>query len=162
MGVTSTATIDPRNDFLLLIAGSRVLDDYNLVAKELDKIIEGRGLDKEYNIVVVEGEARGVDLIAKRYAQAHGWRVIPFPANWNQHGKRAGFLRNEQMHKFIAQAPNRLCICFKAHEATGLGTTHSIELGARHHTDVIWNEVYSDGSIETKFYNNQVAEQVAW
>ena len=148
-------TIDPEKDFVLLVAGSRILNNYNIVAKGLEECTE-QILEKfsDDHIVLVEGEAKGVDQLARRYAECHGWRVIPFPANWNQHGKRAGFVRNEKMHKFISQYPNRLCICFKHHDSDGKGTTHSIELGEMYHNDVLWNEVFSSGTMQQKYYHN--------
>ena len=50
-------------------------------------------------LVVIEGEQRGVDLLAREWAEEKGLEVRGFPADWDQYGKRAGFIRNSQMLK---------------------------------------------------------------
>lgn len=49
--------------------------------------------------VVIEGEARGADTLARRAAETLGIPVLRFPADWNTHGKAAGPIRNRQMLK---------------------------------------------------------------
>jgi hypothetical protein len=46
---------------------------------------------------VVTGGARGVDQLAERVALGSGLLVSTHPAKWERYGKRAGFLRNEEM-----------------------------------------------------------------
>ena len=50
-------------------------------------------------LVVIEGEQRGVDLLARCWAEEKGLEVRGFPANWDKYQKRAGFIRNDQMLK---------------------------------------------------------------
>src|SRR5574339_1043148 len=49
--------------------------------------------------VLIEGEASGVDELAKAIAKVHdyGCTLLPMPAQWRKYGKRAGTLRNEAM-----------------------------------------------------------------
>ena len=47
--------------------------------------------------IVVSGGARGVDRTAKSAATSRGLRTLVFLADWNIHGKRAGYIRNEQI-----------------------------------------------------------------
>lgn len=49
---------------------------------------------------VVCGKAPGIDTYGEVWAAAHGVPVKPFPADWGQFGKRAGFMRNEQMGEY--------------------------------------------------------------
>jgi hypothetical protein len=71
------------------IVGSR---DY----PDLDQVVQFvRGLPSD--TVVVSGGARGVDRTAEQTARACGLRTLIFPADWTRHGKRAGFLRNDQI-----------------------------------------------------------------
>jgi hypothetical protein len=75
-----------------IIAGSRDIADLGLVESAI----------KESNIninTVVCGEARGVDSLGKKWAIANNIPVISFPANWELHGKSAGFIRNDEMAK---------------------------------------------------------------
>ena len=46
---------------------------------------------------IVSGAARGVDQLGEQIARDAGLLVDSHPANWNLHGRRAGFLRNEEM-----------------------------------------------------------------
>lgn len=51
-----------------------------------------------FNITeVVCGKARGMDTIGERWARDRTIPVKEFPADWNKYGKRAGYLRNEEM-----------------------------------------------------------------
>ena len=49
---------------------------------------------------IVSGMAKGPDMFGYEWAVLNGVPVHKFPANWNKYGKRAGFLRNEQMAQF--------------------------------------------------------------
>lgn len=61
-------------------------------------------LEKELNklkeVEIVQGECRGVDIIAKQYAIDNNLPYKSFPANWNLYGKSAGVLRNIEMAKY--------------------------------------------------------------
>lgn len=48
-------------------------------------------------LVIIEGEQRGVDLLARCWAEEKGLEVRSFPADWDKYQKRAGFIRNRQM-----------------------------------------------------------------
>lgn len=47
--------------------------------------------------VIIEGEARGADKMARRIAKRLGLEVKPFPADWIKYGDAAGPIRNQQM-----------------------------------------------------------------
>ena len=47
--------------------------------------------------VIVHGAAKGADSMADDYAKANGILPEPHPADWDTHGKRAGYLRNQEM-----------------------------------------------------------------
>lgn len=46
---------------------------------------------------VVSGCARGADKFGEEIAEAVGLRVRKFPAEWEEHGRAAGVIRNQQM-----------------------------------------------------------------
>ena len=49
--------------------------------------------------LVIEGEARGADSLARIAAEAMGIEVKKFPADWEKYGRAAGPIRNSQMLK---------------------------------------------------------------
>ena len=49
------------------------------------------------NITILSGMARGIDTFAITVAKEEGWNVEEYPAKWDEHGKAAGFIRNEEM-----------------------------------------------------------------
>ncbi len=48
-------------------------------------------------LLIIEGEARGADRIARKYAERCSVAVERYPAKWVPHGDAAGPLRNQQM-----------------------------------------------------------------
>lgn len=82
-------------DHAILVTGSRYGWDRPLV-EEIQRVFD----DQCYNrgrVVVIEGEAAGVDVWARLAAVKLGFRVEPFLADWSRHGKKAGVLRNQAM-----------------------------------------------------------------
>lgn len=80
------------DSFRVLVCGSRDFSD----EAHLDHILN-RVLAKHPALVVVEGCANGADRMAEKWAAAHGVPVEHFPALWNVHGRRAGYVRNMAM-----------------------------------------------------------------
>lgn len=79
--------------FRVIIAGGRDFNDYQLLSSTMDNLLQN--ITEE--IVVVCGQARGADTLGEQYAKERGYRVDYYPADWKRYGKRAGYLRNEQM-----------------------------------------------------------------
>lgn len=48
-------------------------------------------------VEVIEGAAKGADRLAGLWADERGIAHTKVPADWNKYGKRAGFLRNDEM-----------------------------------------------------------------
>ena len=72
----------------VLVCGGRDFSDYKAVRAVLCAL----------NIsVVIHGAARGADTLAARAAEHLGVGQIACPADWRQHGRRAGFIRNREM-----------------------------------------------------------------
>lgn len=72
----------------LLVCGDRNWKDERMILTEL----ELRKPD-----VVIEGEYRGADKMARAAAEYLGIPVLGFPADWETHGRAAGVFRNTQM-----------------------------------------------------------------
>lgn len=67
------------------VIGSRSFDDYDLLEKTLMR----------YDIkMIVSGGARGADELAEKYAEQMGIPIKVHYADWDKHGKSAGFIRN--------------------------------------------------------------------
>jgi hypothetical protein len=74
----------------ILVCGSRNWkDEKGEIKKFINSLPE--------NAIIVEGAAKGADSLAAEYAKNRGLRVNEFPANWDAHGKAAGFIRNKEM-----------------------------------------------------------------
>ena len=78
----------------IIIAGSRDFDDYELLRKYCDYVLQN-----QVNIEIVSGTARGADQLGERYAKEKGYKITRFPADWSK-GKSAGYIRNEEMAKY--------------------------------------------------------------
>ena len=73
-----------------IIAGGRDIHDYEVV---LDAIKES-----QFPIsVVVSGGAKGVDALGERYAEEMNLPLHIYAADWEQHGRAAGPIRNRKM-----------------------------------------------------------------
>jgi hypothetical protein len=101
----------------VLVCGSRHFNDYELMEKTLETL----GIT-----TLIEGEARGADLLARRYAERRGLDVLPFPALWNKHGKAAGPIRNIQM---LTEGRPELVVAFRGPNSKG--TKHMIEIAEK-------------------------------
>lgn len=81
----------------VIIAGSRQVEDYKLVAEAMKrcgfKVTE-----------VVSGCATGVDRMGEVWARANNVPVKEMPANWFNHGKAAGPIRNREMADYADAA----------------------------------------------------------
>lgn len=121
------------NEVYLLIVGSRNIDDYPYIKSYLNNLVRERYQD--CNITVVSGGAKGVDKFAERWADENGYWKIVMPANWDRYGKSAGYRRNEEMHRFIADKENRLVVAFW--DGKSKGTAHNFELAKRYGNEII-------------------------
>ncbi len=119
----------------VVIAGSRDFDNYELLKQKMDKILSKRIANNE-EIIIISGTAKGADKLGERYAKERGFKIERYPADWNKFGKRAGYLRNEQMAK-VADA----CVCFW--DGQSKGTKHMIDLANKYNL-----------AIRTILYNN--------
>lgn len=113
--------------FYCIVAGSRTFSDYELLEQKLNI-----ALQNQQNIVIVSGGAKGADALAEQYAKEHGYQLRIFPAHWDKYGKKAGMIRNKEMHSFISRFPNRGCVCFW--DGASPGTKNNFDLCAQFNT----------------------------
>lgn len=102
----------------VIIAGSRSITNYETI-KEL--------LEPYKNVIteVVSGTARGVDKLGERWADNNNILIKRFPANWDEFGKAAGYIRNKEMAIY-----SDACIVFW--DCKSSGSKHMINLAEKY------------------------------
>lgn len=106
----------------LAIIGSRTFNDYKLLCDHLEKHLNT-------TTMVISGAARGADSLGEKWAKENSIKTLIFPAEWDKYGKRAGYIRNEDIIKNCD-----LCIAFW--DGTSKGTTHSVSLCKKYNKPV--------------------------
>ena len=97
-----------------IIAGSRTINDYDLLKEVI--------LKSEFEIdCVISGFANGVDMLGVKYAGEKELALMVYKADWNRYGKKAGYIRNEEM----AQVGDALIYLY---DGVSKGTQHMINL----------------------------------
>ncbi|MFS0776063.1 DUF2493 domain-containing protein [Neobacillus sp. 3P2-tot-E-2] len=81
----------------IYVTGSKNCDNYTLIKQKLDYHLK----DKLPNVVIVSGEADGVELLAEKYAVERDLDICSFPIDWQKHGKQAAVIRNNILCDFI-------------------------------------------------------------
>lgn len=104
----------------VLICGDRNWNDYAAVRE----VVATFPLDT----VVIEGEARGADSMARDAANERGLTVIGVPALWERFGRAAGPIRNRAM---LTHCHPDLVIYFHHNLAASKGTRDMTELARK-------------------------------
>lgn len=104
-----------------IIAGSRSIKNYNKVAEIINRYNEDLNFQDLTITEVVSGGANGVDSLGEIWAEEHDIPFKRFPADWDIHGKSAGYIRNEEMADY---ADALLAIW----DAKSRGTKHMIDI----------------------------------
>ena len=107
--------------YRVLITGSRTWEDEESVRFEI------AGLTMLHpGLVVVHGACpKGADAMAAKACRDIGIRQEPHPADWQQHGKAAGFRRNAEMVALGAD----VCLAFIM--GGSKGATHCADLAEK-------------------------------
>lgn len=77
---------------LLLVCGSRTFTNWRAMFETLDRFHAERSFTH-----VMHGAARGADTLAGKWARDRGLVEVRRPADWTRLGRRAGFVRNQEM-----------------------------------------------------------------
>ena len=115
----------------VLIAGSRDFNDFELLDKAVKHYLKQYSLHRQ-DIEVVSGGARGADKLGEQFANKYSIKLTIFPADWNTYGKSAGYIRNEQMIKYIGDTG----IVFAFWDGQSHGTAHTIKLANKYNIKV--------------------------
>lgn len=111
--------------YRVLVTGSR---DWADEAPILHAMTEARisAVKDPQEMVLVSGACpTGADRIAEELAAALGWAIERHPADWNQFGKAAGPIRNNEMVKAGAD----ICLAFM--NPGSRGTLHCSQVAIR-------------------------------
>lgn len=124
--------------FRILVCGSRTYTDRRQLTLILNGIV-APFVAQNKPVIIVQGEADGADLMAKRWAEFAPDNITTedYPADWDTYGKRAGYLRNIQM----LESGVNLVVAFLDVEMT-TGTGHTVR-EAKAMGLPVW-EVYSN------------------
>lgn len=103
----------------VIVCGGRDFNELGYLVNCLDRIHASTPIT-----AIISGGARGADTLGEFWAKTRSIPVVQFPAQWHEHGKAAGFRRNEQMAR---QGKADLVVAFPG----GVGTRHMRETAAR-------------------------------
>lgn len=103
----------------LLVCGSHSIQNPQWVKDQIE-VYWYWNLAGYEDLIMIEGAAKGIDTIAKEYAQENDWKIEEYPANWSI-GKQAGILRNIKMY----ENTDEILILW---DGNSRGTRHMIEL----------------------------------
>ena len=112
-----------------IICGSRYWNDWRSIFKALDEIHARTQIS-----CAITGGAPGVDFHAWQWALDRKVDRVVYPADWKQHGRAAGPIRNQQM---LDEGCPDVVIAFPG----GTGTANMIGLASRRGVNVIQLDV---------------------
>jgi YspA, cpYpsA-related SLOG family len=114
----------------ILVTGSRDWDDPWIIEQMLRRAAYGHR-----EVTLVSGHCpNGVDAYAEEIAYELDWHVEIHPAEWLAWGKRAGFIRNQQMVDLGAD----ICLAFRRNNSKG--TTHCGQAAEAAGIPTVWIE----------------------
>ena len=77
------------------IAGSRGFTDESYLIEKVNQLIEQGNITEPFTLIC--GMARGADITGYNVCKDNDIEIIEYPADWNTHGKSAGYIRNREM-----------------------------------------------------------------
>ena len=122
----------------VLVCGGRDFHHYWLVDQILTMVEERNTIT-----TIIHGDARGADALADKWGREYKKEILPFPADWEKHGKAAGPIRNSEM---LLQARPDIVVAFPGGSGTADMIKKSIKAGV---------EVY-------QLYSGSLDEPIKW
>ena len=81
----------------VIIAGGRDFTNVTVMATTLNNLQDVDHVIEIEKLTLICGMARGADLTAYKLFNEAGLPIKMYPADWDQYGKSAGYIRNKQM-----------------------------------------------------------------
>ena len=86
-----------KEEMKTIIAGSRTFNNYYKLQKNMFEF----EFENDISVTkVLSGCAKGADTIGEEQANNNEIPIDYYPADWNKHGKKAGYIRNKEMLKY--------------------------------------------------------------
>lgn len=122
-----------------LVTGSRSWTDLHTIRESLQLVHLRYG-----GLTLMHGGARGADSMAARIWASLEHPIEEYPADWETHGKRAGYVRN---HAMVNMAPV-FCLAFLHGDSRG--TKMTIDLCHKAHVPTtVYRERPTPNALET-------------
>lgn len=102
------------------IIGSRTFDDYELLDKTMQPY-------KDKITCIVSGGAPGADELGEKWGKENKKSVLIFLPDWENYGKRAGYIRNKE----IVKSSDGIIAFW---DGKSKGTQHSFRLSKEYNT----------------------------
>lgn len=118
----------------IIVAGGRDFNDYDLLHSSLVELLFEIDDTNTTEIEFVSGTCRGADVLGEQFAYNYNYDAKRFPANWNEFGKRAGWVRNCDMAKYASEADHGILVAFW--DGKSKGTKNMIDIANRYGLDV--------------------------
>lgn len=118
----------------VIVAGSRTFDNFSLMEKELMRYFKKNGLHRA-DVEIISGTANGADKLGEHFAEKYGLKLSKFPADWDKHGKSAGYIRNAEMAKYAIEDDNK-GVLFAFWNNVSKGTKNMIDLAKKYKLDI--------------------------
>lgn len=124
--ITESPKKELQEKFNLAIVGSRTIEDDKFVNRILNCYKFMFGKPKK----VISGGAKGIDTIGENWAKENNIETQIFIPDWDKYGKKAGFIRNEDIIK-------NCDICLAIWDGGSNGTKNDFELCEKYHKPLL-------------------------
>jgi len=116
-----------------ILAGSRTISD-------IKHIKEAIKLSNIKITSIVSGGARGADSLGEMYAKSNKIPYIVINAKWNEYGRSAGYIRNEEMAK-VSEA------CIIVWDGVSVGSMHMARIAKKYGLKLFVHDISDNSGI---------------
>ena len=114
----------------IIIAGGRNFNDYEMLKRNMLKFIQKLHDHIDFHdIEIISGNANGADKLGERFAKEYNHNLKIMPAQWDLHGKSAGYLRNKEMLDYTKEADHSVLVAFW--DGQSKGTKNMIDISRK-------------------------------